>query len=133
MKGIEETIGEIGARSLWHPIKQHQGLQEKPMVPITSAEGSYIYAEDGKKYLDGIAGIWCVNVGYGREEMAQAGYEQLKNLSYLSPAMTAPSTAKLARKLLDTLGMEGRVYFTCSGSESNEACLLYTSPNPRDS
>ncbi len=123
MKGIEETIGEIGARSLWHPIKQHQGLQEKPMVPITSAEGSYIYAEDGKKYLDGIAGIWCVNVGYGREEMAQAGYEQLKNLSYLSPAMTAPSTAKLARKLLDTLGMEGRVYFTCSGSESNEAAF----------
>ena len=123
MLAVKESIGEIGARSLWHPMKQHKSLERKQMVPIISAEGCYLHAEDGKKYLDGIAGIWCVNVGYGREEMARAGYEQLKNLSYLSPSMTAPSTALLARKLLDTLGMEGRVYFGCSGSEANEAAF----------
>ena len=123
MVAIQESIGQIGARSLWHPIKQHAPLRSNPMVPIVSAEGCYLYDEAGNKYLDAIAGIWCVNVGYGREELARVGYEQLQKLAYLSPGMTAPSSALLARKLLDSLGMEGRVYFTCSGSESNEAAF----------
>ena len=118
-----KSIGEIGANSLWHPIKQHEALKKQPMVPMVRGEGCYLYDENGKKYLDGIAGIWCVNVGYGREELAQVGYEQLKTLGYLSPAMTAEPTARLADKMLETLNMKGRVYFTCSGSESNEAAF----------
>ena len=118
-----KSIGEIGANSLWHPIKQHEALKKQPMVPMVRGEGCYLYDENGEKYLDGIAGIWCVNVGHGREELAQSGYEQLKTLGYLSPAMTAEPTARFADKILETLGMKGRDYFTCSGSESNEAAF----------
>lgn len=118
-----KTIGEIGAESLWHPIKQHNGLNTNPMVPITSAEGSYVIDENGKRYLDGIAGIWCVNVGYGRDELAEVAYEQMKKLAYLTPAMISEPSALLAQKLLQKLDMQGRVYFSNSGSEANEAAF----------
>lgn len=119
----KSRIGEIGANSLWHPIKQHKPLQEKPMVPIVSADGVYLTDENGKRYLDGIAGIWCVNVGYGREELADVAYEQMKKLPYLSPAMTQEPGALLAQKMLSTLNMKGRVFFSNSGSEANETAF----------
>ncbi len=118
-----QSIGELSANSVWHPIRQHKPLARMPMTPMVSGDGCFLTDENGKKYLDGIAGIWCVNVGYGREELAQVGYEQLKTLGYLSPGMTAEPTARLADKLLKTLDMKGRVYFTCSGSEANEAAF----------
>lgn len=117
------SIGKIGAKSLWHPIKQHNGLKESPMVPIVSGEGAYITDENGKRYFDAISGIWCVNVGHGREELAQVAYDQMKKLSYASAAMTTEPSALLAEKLLQTLNMEGRVFFTNSGSEANEAAF----------
>jgi adenosylmethionine-8-amino-7-oxononanoate aminotransferase len=113
----------MSANALWHPIRQHKPLARTPMVPIVSGDGCYLTDENGKQYLDAIAGVWCVNVGYGREELAQVSYEQMKKLGYLSPGMTSEPTARLANKLLQTLGMDGRVYFTCSGSESNEAAF----------
>jgi len=118
-----KSIGTIGAESLWHPIKQHNGLKENPMVPIVSGEGAYIVDENGKRYMDAISGIWCVNVGYGREELADVAYEQMKRLPYASASMTTEPSAMLAQKLLQTLNMEGRVFFTNSGSESNEAAF----------
>ena len=123
MQSATQSVGEIGAQSLWHPIKQHKSLEHSPMVPMVSAEGAYITDANGNTYMDAISGIWCVNVGYGREEMAQVAYEQMNKIAYVSPAMTAEPTALLAQKLLQTLDMEGRVYFTNSGSESNEAAF----------
>ncbi len=120
---MERTIGQLDAESIWHPVKQHQSLKDSPLVPITRTEGSYIFDANGKKYLDAIAGIWCVNVGYGREELAQAGYDALKTLGYVSPYMASESGAKLGAKLLETAKMKGRVYFSCSGSEANEAAF----------
>ncbi len=120
---LQDSLGQIAAQSLWHPLKQHAPLKEQPMTPIVSADGCYLEDENGKKYLDAIAGVWCVNVGYGREELAQVAYEQMQRLPYLSPGMAAPSTTLLAQKLLQSLDMNGRVYFSCSGTEANEAAF----------
>ncbi len=49
---------------------------------VTEGEGAWISDTDGNRYLDGISGLWCVNVGYGREELARVVYEQLKTLSF---------------------------------------------------
>ena len=52
-------------KNVLHPIVQHKSLETKQMV-VTSAHGSTIYDADGTAYLDGMAGLWCVNIGYGR-------------------------------------------------------------------
>ena len=120
------TITELSrtsAESLWHPLMQHKHIQDAPPPVIVKGEGAILTDQFGNEWLDAIAGIWCVNVGYGREELAQVAYDQMKALGYLSPTMVAEPTAKLAAKLLDLTGMDGHVYFTPSGSEANEAAF----------
>ncbi|MFT5193708.1 MAG: taurine-pyruvate aminotransferase [Candidatus Promineifilaceae bacterium] len=120
------TITELSrtsADSLWHPLMQHNNVKTAPPPVIVKGEGAILTDQFGNEWLDAIAGIWCVNVGYGREELAQVAYEQMKNLAYLSPMMVAEPTAKLADKLMQLVGMNGHVYFTPSGSEANEAAF----------
>ena len=57
---------------LWRPLTQHQNLAGKSAQFMTEAKGCYVTDQDGKSYLDTLAGLWCVNVGYGREEIAEA-------------------------------------------------------------
>ncbi len=109
--------------SIWHPISQASNLERNPPLKIVSANGATLVDENGREFLDGMAGIWCVNVGYGREELAQVAFEQMKKLPYLSPTLKCEPTEALAAKLLKLSGMKGRVYFTCSGSEANEAAF----------
>lgn len=120
------TITELSrtsAESLWHPLMQHKHIQDAPPPVIVKGEGAILTDQFGNEWLDAIAGIWCVNVGYGREELAQVAYDQMKSLGYLSPTMVAEPTAKLAAKLLELTNMDGHVYFTPSGSEANEAAF----------
>lgn len=90
---------------------------------ITRAEGSTIYDIEGKAYLDGMAGLWCVNVGYGREELAKAAYDQMLELPYYNTffkTATVPAVelaAKIAQKLGGNLS---HVFFNSSGSEAND-------------
>ncbi len=116
-------ISQVGVDSLWHPIAQHSNFKKAPPMHIVKGEGAMLTDQHGKQYLDAIAGIWCVNVGYGREELAQVAYEQMKNLAYLSPTMSHEPAVRLAEKLLSLVDMNGHVYFSCSGSEANEAAF----------
>ena len=116
-------ISRIGVESIWHPLAQHKGFKEKPPMHIVKGEGAVLTDQFGTNYLDALAGIWCVNVGYGREELAQVAYDQMKQLPYLAPSMASEPTIKLAQKLLDITGMNGHVYFTPTGSEANEAAF----------
>jgi len=119
----KKNIVQTGLDSLWHPLTQHEGLAQKPPTHVVKAEGCYLTDADGKQYLDAVAGIWCVNVGYGREELADVARRQMMDLAYLSPTMTNDATVGLASKLLSALDMEGQVYFSNSGSEANEAAF----------
>ena len=88
---------------------------------ITRAEGSTIHDGDGNAILDGMAGLWCVQVGYGREELAKAAYEQMCELPYYNTFFktAAPPTVMLATKVSELLGGHfSHVFFNSSGSEA---------------
>ena len=65
-----------------HPFTDHKVLGEKRSRIITKADGVYIFDSDGNKLLDGMSGVWCVNAGYGRDELVEAAAGQLRELAY---------------------------------------------------
>ena len=88
---------------------------------ITRAEGCTIYDAEGNSMLDGHAGLWCVNVGYGREELARAAYEQMQELPYYNTFFKTASVpaVRLATEISSRLGGElSHVFFNNSGSEA---------------
>ena len=93
---------------------------------ITRAEGSTIYDGDGNALLDGMAGLWCVNVGYGRKELADAAYEQMLELPFYNTFFktATPPTVQLAAKLAEKLGGDlQHIFFNSSGSEANDTVM----------
>lgn len=93
---------------------------------ITHAEGCVITDIDGKSLLDGMAGLWCVNVGYGRSELAEAAYKQMLELPYYNTffkTATAPAV-RLAAKIAEKMALGNsdlkHVFFNSSGSEAND-------------
>src|SRR5262249_38036662 len=103
-----------------HPVLPHKLLEEQQLV-VVSAKDSTIVDADGKEYLDAMAGLWCVNIGYGRTELATVAAEQMQALAYYPhTAMNVPA-AGLAEKINGLLGGDNHVYFVNSGSEANEA------------
>lgn len=76
-----------------------------------------------KKYLDAMAGLWCVNAGYGREELAEAAYEQLKTLPYFPLTQSHIPAIELGEKLNEWLGGDYVFFFSNSGSEANETAF----------
>jgi putrescine aminotransferase len=93
---------------------------------ITRAQGCYIYDGDGNAILDGMAGLWCVQVGYGRRELAQAAYDQMLELPYYNTFFrtAAPTTVMLAAKVASLLGGNlQHVFFNSSGSEAIDTVI----------
>ena len=117
------NLTEMDLKSLWHPMVQHKVYQQKPPKRIEKAVGCTIEDEQGKEYLDAVSGLWCVNVGYGRQELAEVAYEQILELSYSPLVMSHSPAIKLAAKLLELLQFEGKVHFSNSGSEANEVAF----------
>jgi putrescine aminotransferase len=109
-----------------HPFTQTAALNREGVRVITRGQGIYIWDSDGKKLIDGMSGLWCMQLGYGNKELAQAGYEALSTLPYYNHFFktTNPWTAELAGKLV-TLLPEGHehVLFANSGSEANDTAL----------
>ena len=109
-----------------HPFTQTELLNREGVRIITRANGIYVWDSEGNKLIDGMAGLWCVQVGYGNKELARAGANALKTLPYYNHFFktTNPWTVELATKLT-TLLPEGhsRVLFANSGSEGNDAAL----------
>ena len=93
---------------------------------ITHAEGCTITDGDGHRILDGMAGLWCVNVGYGREELVDAAAAQMRELPFYNTFFktTHPPAVELAALLAEIAPTSfNRVFFTGSGSESNDTVL----------
>lgn len=107
-----------------HPT-YHPKTHANPLV-IERGEGVWLYTTDGQKILDGMAGLWNVNVGYGREELAEAAYEQMKKLAFTSgfSGMTNLPSIELADKLAG-FAYEGlnTTMFTSGGSEANDSAF----------
>ena len=104
--------------AVWHHMTQH-ATQTVPMM--VRGQGSYVWDIHGNQYLDASSGgVWCVNVGYGRESIAEAIKEQLVSLNYFAGTAATPVAAQFAAKLLELMPGMGKVYFSNSGSEANE-------------
>lgn len=109
---------------VWHPMTQHAALAQRPPRIIVSAKGCTVVDGDGKEYLDAMAGLWCVNVGYGRREIADAVYQQLLKLPYFPHTQVNIPAALLAERVAELAGGDlKRTYFVNSGSEAVEAAL----------
>ncbi|KOO44005.1 aspartate aminotransferase family protein [Priestia koreensis] len=116
----EEALLAKDEKYLWHSMKPYS--PDSTMV-VEKASGAWITDHEGKKYLDGMAGLWCVNVGYGRTELAEAAYEQLKKLAYFPLTQSHEPAIKLAEKLNEWLEDDYVIFFSNSGSEANETAF----------
>ncbi|MEW5248180.1 aspartate aminotransferase family protein [Microbulbifer sp. 2201CG32-9] len=109
-----------------HPFTDFHDLGKQGTRVITHAEGAYIIDIDGHRMLDGMSGLWCCNLGYSRNEIADAIYEQLKTLPFYNSffqCTTVPSI-ELANALAEVApGDMNNVFFTGSGSEANDTNL----------
>ncbi len=117
---IRAAVVRQDLKNVLHPIVQHKVLEAKQMV-VTSAHGSTIYDADGTAYLDAMAGLWCVNIGYGRGELADVAADQMQQLAYYPHSQMNVPAAGLAEKINTLMGGDYHVYFVNSGSEANEA------------
>jgi putrescine---pyruvate transaminase len=109
-----------------HPFTDFRELGTKGARIVTRAEGVYLWDSDGHKTLDAMSGLWCVNVGYGRKELAEAAYRQMLELPFYNSFFqcTHPPAIELARALSEvTPPGFGHVFFTGSGSEANDTIV----------
>jgi len=123
-KAVVSTNRDLDLEHLWHQNVQHRGLDSRPPLEISSADGCYVQDADGRRYLDAMAGLFCVNVGYGRKEIVAAAAEQMARLPYYPLTQSHGPGAQLAGRLAELLP-EGlnRAYFLNSGSEAVETAL----------
>jgi putrescine aminotransferase len=106
-----------------HPFSNQKSLKEKGTRVITRAEGVFITDSDGKTYLDAMAGLWCVNIGYGRQELAEVAFRQMKDLPYYNTFFqtTHIPVIELSERLAQLAPFDlNNVFYANSGSEAND-------------
>ena len=111
-----------------HPWAPLETRREADSFIVAESENIYVYDSDGEKFIDGIGGMWCVNIGYGREEMAEAVAEQIRRMPYYSPfgALGTPPAAELAAKLAELApGDLNTVFFSTGGSTANDSAIRF--------
>ncbi|MBB3453977.1 putrescine aminotransferase [Rhizobium sp. BK313] len=117
------NLAAVDAAHHLHPFADMKKLNADGARIIQRGEGVYIFDSNGKKYLDGFAGLWCVNIGYGRTEIADAAIRQMNELPYYNTffgTTTTPATL-LSEKVCAHAGPHfNHVFFTNSGSEAND-------------
>ncbi len=117
---------QLDARHYLHPFTDFKGLAAEGSRIIVRAEGPYLWDSEGNRILDGMAGLWCVNIGYGRKEPAEAAYRQMLELPYYNSffkSANAPAI-ELARVLAELAPPQfNRAFFTSSGSEANDTIV----------
>src|SRR5258708_2262887 len=123
-QAVTSATRDLDLKHLWHGNLQHQGLEARPPLEVASTEGCYVFDADGRRYLDGMAGLFCVNVGYGRREIVDAVATQMTQLAYYPLTQSHGPAARLAARLAGLLprGID-RVFFSNSGSEAVETAL----------
>ena len=121
-----DQLQDLDAEHYLHPFTDHKKLAEEKSRIITRADGIYLWDSDGNRYLDAMAGLWCVNVGYGRKEIAEAVNQQIRELPYYNSFFKTahPPAIELSRLVCSLAPAHlNRVFFTGSGSEANDTVV----------
>ncbi|KGF78914.1 aminotransferase [Massilia sp. JS1662] len=120
------TLQQLDSAHFLHPFTDHGALSTKGARVMVRGDGIYLWDSDGNKTIDGMSGLWCVNVGYGRTSITQAVTRQMDVLPFYNSFFNTTNVpaVKLAEKLagLAPPGFE-HVFFTSSGSEANDTAL----------
>ncbi|GAA2903270.1 aspartate aminotransferase family protein [Nonomuraea rubra] len=118
----EHDVLKAAQDNLWLHFTRHSAYQQSEIPTIVRGEGSYVYDIHGKRYLDGLAGLFVVQVGHGRQELAEAAAKQAQELAFFPLWSYAhPKAAELAQRLAaHTPGELNRVFFTTGGGEAVE-------------
>jgi adenosylmethionine-8-amino-7-oxononanoate aminotransferase len=109
-----------------HPWTDFASFKDQGSMVMSHSDGVYVFDSDGNRYIDGIGGLWCVNIGYGNEEMAQAIADQVRQIPYYSTFnhLTTPPAATLAAKLAElTPGSLNHVFLGTGGSMANDSAV----------
>ena len=110
----------------FHPFTNPNDLLQKPPRIIESAKGVYLTDSEGNQLLDMMAGLWCVNMGYGQQDLIDAAHQQIQQLPYYNAFFktSTPPAAELSALLSEvTPAHLNHAFFTSSGSEANDTVL----------
>ena len=121
-----DTLQELDAAHHLHPFTDGNALNAERARVIAAADGVMIRDAEGREFLDAMAGLWCVNIGYGRRELADAATRQMRKLPYYNTFFhtTHPPAVALSAKLAELApGGLSHVFFASSGSEANDTNL----------
>ncbi|MDO6730841.1 aminotransferase class III-fold pyridoxal phosphate-dependent enzyme [Marinovum sp. 2_MG-2023] len=120
----ENDISQVIAADkahIWHHLTQHKSLETTDPRIIIEGRGMHVWDQNGTKFLDAVSGgVWTVNVGYGRERIANAVRDQLIKLNYFAGSAGSVPGSRFAEELLAKMPGMSRVYYCNSGSEANE-------------
>ena len=112
---------EMDRRHVWHHLSQHKKYETADPMLMVEGRGMRVWDATGREYLDAVSGgVWTVNVGYGRESIADAVRHQLARINFFSHAAGSEPGARFAARLLEKMPGMARVYLANSGSEANE-------------
>jgi putrescine aminotransferase len=122
-----EDLREMDRNHMIHPMSDLAALKDEGVDTIMAeGDGVYVYDSEGNQFIDGIGGLWCVNIGYGREEMVQAIADQVRRLPFYSSFvnLTNPPAAELAAKIAERApGNLNRIFFGTGGSIANDTAI----------
>src|SRR3954470_12830375 len=123
MASTPTSLQDLDTRFHLHPFTNHDEMHARGTHVIVSGEGVYVQDATGRKLLDGLAGLWCVNVGYGRTEIIDAITSQLRQVSFYPSFFntTTEPVIRLAHRLAELAPARlNHSIFCNSGSEANE-------------
>jgi taurine-pyruvate aminotransferase len=120
-KNDYRDVIEADRAHVWHHLSQHKKYESVDPLIIIEGKGMRVWNTAGREHLDAVSGgVWTVNVGYGRAEIADAIRDQLVKLNYFAGAMGTIPGANFAKRLIEKMPGMTRVYYSNSGSEANE-------------
>jgi adenosylmethionine-8-amino-7-oxononanoate aminotransferase len=124
-KTEEATLQELAKRHLWMHFTRHGAYEDGEVPIIAKGEGCYVYDEHGKRYLDGLSALFCVNAGHGRTEIGEAMARQVAELDFFTVWSYAhPRAIELAARIASLAPADlNRVFFTSGGSEAVESAI----------
>jgi adenosylmethionine-8-amino-7-oxononanoate aminotransferase len=120
---VSSDLQELAKRHLWMHFTRMGVYQDSDVPVIVRGDGCYVYDEHGKRYLDGLSALYCVNIGHGRSELGQAAAKQAEELGfYTNWSYAHPRSIELAARIAELApGDLNRVFFTSGGSEAVES------------
>lgn len=125
---IANSLVELDRRHLVHPVSSFRGHEARGVRLLVSAKGATVADSEGRQLIEGFAGLWCVNAGYGQDSVVEAAARQMRDLPYATGyfALGAEAPIRLAAALAERApGDLNHVYFTLGGSDAVDSTIRF--------